>query len=310
MLHEPIANPSRAKYRRKPDALFVPPLLPTLVDAAPEGPEWQHELKYDGYRTLVVNNAGRGSAFTRNGHDWTERYSNVVGQACRLKCRSCSLDGEMIVQDECGRSDFRALRGVIERPAERHRLAFMAFDLLDLDGYDMRAEPLSYRREKLRWLIGSHNPRSPLQYSESSTGTGAELLEAACAMGLEGIVSKKRRSTYRSGRQKSWLKVKCYDEGEYTVIGAEHEPGKPAFALLAREGDGGLEYAGSAFVTLAGATRDRFWDMVEAKRRSKPAIPMERGKARRWVDPVMRVRAQYLRGEHGHLRHASIKELL
>jgi bifunctional non-homologous end joining protein LigD len=308
MLEAPILNPSRAKYRRRPYALFVPPLLPTLVDTPPEGERWEHEIKYDGYRTLIVVDYGKGRAFTRNGHDWTDKYAGVAGAACLLTKRSASIDGEMIVQDETGRSDFGALRSAIS--GQPQRLIFMAFDLLELDGEDLRQEPLRIRRDKLARLIGKANPASPIQFSESLGGSGPEMLQAACAMGLEGIVSKRVDSKYRSGRSAAWLKTKCYGEDEFTVIGAEHEPGKPAFALLARPGDDGLEYAGSAFVTLAGEARNRFWEMVEARKRAKPVIPMEKGKARRWVEPGMRVRAQFLAGEHGHLRHASIRELL
>ena len=124
---------------------------------------------------------------------------------------------------------------MIERPSERHRLVFIAFDLLELNGDDLRSEPLQDRRDALRRLIGSHDPSFPIHFSEAMAGSGTEMLAAACSMGLEGIVSKKLRSKYRSGRQRSWLKAKCYDEDEFTVIGAEHKPGQPAFALLARQ---------------------------------------------------------------------------
>ena len=308
MLHQPVSNPSRARYRRDKGKLFVEPLLPTLVDAPPEGEQWVHEIKYDGYRTLIVNNAGQGSAFTRRGRDWTARYVPVVSEACRLRCRSCAIDGEMIVQDAQGRSDFASFEADVAA-TRSDRIVFMAFDLLELDGYDMRWEPLRERRRRLADLIGGHDPRARIQFSESHEGSGAALLEAACAMGLEGVVSKKLTSTYRSGRQKSWLKTKCYDEGEFLVVGAEHEPGKPAFALLARETDTGLEYAGSAFVTLGGEERDRFWETVDAHARSRPVIPLAKGKGRRWVEPVLRIHAQHLKGA-GKLRHATIREIL
>lgn len=307
MFEQSILNPSRAKYRRRRSELFVPPLLPTLVAEPPVGEQWEHEIKYDGFRTLIVNNAGRARAFTRNGHDWTDKYAPVASAACLLRCRSCAIDGEMIVQDERGRSDFVAFQTEVGA-GRTGRLVFMAFDLLELDGRDLRAETLRERRRVLAGLVGSHRPDARIHFSESHSGNGAELLAAACAMGLEGIVSKKLRSTYRSGRQKSWLKTKCYDEGEFLVIGAEHEPGKPAFALLARETEAGLEYAGSAFMTLSGADRDRFWTMVEQRGRAKAPLAMEKRKAG-WVDPVMRVRAQFLKGG-GKLRHASVREIV
>jgi bifunctional non-homologous end joining protein LigD len=303
MFEQPVLNPSRARYRRRPRELFVPPLLPTLVDVPPEGDQWEHEIKYDGYRTLVAVDHGKGRAFTRNGHDWTSRYVPVVGEACRLRCRSAAIDGEMVVQDEAGRSDFFAFQSDVSA-SHTDRLIFYAFDLLELGGQDLRGETLRDRRARLRDLVGRHSPDARIQYSEALAGSWPEILEAACAMELEGIVSKKLTSRYRSGRQRSWLKTKCYDEGEFVVIGAEHEPGKPAFALLARETDEGLAYAGSAFMTLGGEDRDRFWTMVELHGRSKPVIRMEKRKAGR-VDPVLRVRVQHLKGG-GKLRHASV----
>lgn len=264
----------------------MPPLLPTLVTEPPEGEEWEHEIKYDGYRTLIVLDHGKARAFTRNGHQWKDRYAPVVGAALRLRCKSASIDGEMIVPDEHGRSDFAGLRS----EGEPHRLVFMAFDLIGLNGEDLRTEPLRVRRQKLHRLVGNQDPSTPIQLSESQQFFGRDLLAAACAMGLEGIVSKRLDSRYRSGRQRSWLKIKCYDEGEYLVIGAEHEPGKPASALLAREGSADLEYAGSAFVTLAGEERDRFWTSVEQHRPADPAVGIQKREGARWVEPVMRVR--------------------
>ncbi|MBV1692203.1 hypothetical protein KRR38_32210 [Novosphingobium sp. G106] len=246
------------------------------------------------------------TAFTLNGHDWSSLYSPIVAAACRV-APNAAIDGEIIVQDDQGRSDFGALREAIK--AEPRRLVFVAFDVLYLDGEDLRESRLVERRARLRDLIGDHDPGTPIQFSPTFEGTGKQLLDAACGIELEGIVSKRASSRYRSGRQKSWLKVKCYDEGDYLVVGAEHEPGKPAFALLARESSDGLEYAGSAFVTLGGDERDRFWTAVDRHGRAKPALQMDKRKGARWVDPVLRVRAQHLKGS-GKLRHATIRELL
>lgn len=170
MLYDRILNPSRAKHRRDPGTLFVPPLLPTLVTEPPMVEEWENEIKYDGYRTLIVLDHGEARAFTRNGHQWTDRYAPLVGAALRLRCKSASIDGEMIVQDEHARSDFAGLRSAIER--EPHRLVFMAFDLIELDGENLRAQPLRLRRLKLLRLIGKHDPSTPIQFSESQQGFG------------------------------------------------------------------------------------------------------------------------------------------
>lgn len=308
-MYETLALPRR-RGKGNVGAGFIPPLLPTLVDQPPAGSDWQHEIKHDGYRTEIVLTGDGGRAFTRNGIDWSNRYAALISAALEMHCKSAHLDGEMIVQDEHGRSDFNALRAAIERPGEHHRLIFYAFDLLERDGEDLRKQQLLDRREQLRQLIGGHDPGYPIQFSEGFAGDASELLTAACGHGLEGIVSKKVTSRYVSGRSRVWLKTKCYAETEFTVVGAEHEPGKPAFALLARETPDGLQFAGSAFLTLTGADRDQFWTLIDDRARPRPIIPMPKGKSRRWVDPIMRVRVQHLAGEHDKLRHASIKALL
>lgn len=284
------------------DLSFIPPMLPSLTDVPPEGEDWIHEIKHDGYRTQLVIHKQHIRAFTRNGHDWTDRYPSAVTAARDLACTSAILDGEMIVQDAQGRSDFDGFRTAIEsRPRD---LVFMAFDLLHLDGSDLRHEPLVDRRKRLQDLVGRHDPECCLQFSESVEGSGAEFFKAVEAMGLEGMVSKRRRSRYRSGRTSGWLKVKTFAEDEFIVIGAERASGGPSCALLAREMPDGLEYAGSAFVTLSDADRERFWRAVDALRVGRPVIPMK-SKSAAWMRPRLRVRARYLRGE-GKLRHATL----
>ena len=158
---------------------------------------------------------GKVRAFTRRGHDWSDRYQRVVG-AGKLRCRSAVLDGEVIVQDEKGRSDLEALyRAMADEP---HRLIYFAFDLLHLDGADLRSRPLIERRSILAELIGVANPFGAVQLSEQFEGDGAALFQAAESMGLEGIVSKRASSVYRSGRPSLWQKCKCMMEGEFVVV--------------------------------------------------------------------------------------------
>jgi ATP-dependent DNA ligase len=158
-------------------------------------------------------------------------------------------------------------------------------------------------------LVGPHARDIPIQFSKSLQGRGAVILEAACGMELEGTVSKKLSSRYRSGRQTSWLKAKYYEEGDFVVIGTKHEPGKPAFALLARETTSGQEYAGSAFLTPAGGERDRFREVIEHSGLRKSPLQMEKRRSARWVEPELRVRVQHLKGR-GKLRHAMVREIL
>jgi ATP-dependent DNA ligase len=133
------------------------------------------------------------------------------------------------------------------------------------------------------------------------------MLAAADGMGLEGIVSKRRTSRYRSGRAAAWLKIKCFAEGEFMVIGTERGDKAPT-ALLARETENGLEYAGGAMVTLAEPERSYFWSEIERLRQDRPAIAMK-SKGATWVQPVLSVRARFLKGEE-MLRHATVKQVL
>jgi bifunctional non-homologous end joining protein LigD len=164
-------------------------------------------------------------ALTRSGLDWSEKYGPVVDACHKLRCRSALIDGEVIVQDNSGISDFAALRAAIDR--EPHRLVMFAFDLLFLEGADLRREPLWHPREKLRQLIRP-DPRSALHFNDHYEGDGAVLFKQACVLGLEGIVSKRAVAPYRSGPAKLWLKTKNVVESELVLLGTDYDnEGKP-----------------------------------------------------------------------------------
>ena len=277
-------------------------MCPSLASEPPEGTGWIHEIKHDGYRTQLVIENQQVRAFSRNGHDWTDRYPAAVMAARELPCESAIIDGEMIVQDQEGRSDFDAFCSALAHRSDD--IVFMAFDLLHLNGMDIRSEPLEGRRAQLHDLIGNHDPHCRLQFSDGVAGSGADFFRAVDALGLEGMVSKRKSSRYRSGRTSAWLKVKTFTEDEFVVIGVEKGSGGPSCALLAREGPDGLTYAGSAFVTLSDADRERFWREVERLGRDRPVVEV-RSKSAAWLNAEMHVRARFLRGE-GKLRHASL----
>ena len=130
---------------------FIPPLAPTLVDEPPAGDNWIHEIKHDGFRTLLLVERGRARAFSRRGLDWTARYPRIVAAAEVLPCVSAIIDGEAVVQDEVGRSNLAAFHSSLD--AEPHKVLLFAFDLLHLDGKDVRREPLEERWACLRRLI-------------------------------------------------------------------------------------------------------------------------------------------------------------
>jgi DNA ligase D-like protein (predicted ligase) len=290
--------------KRKTEALgFVPPMLPSLISEAPAGDDWMHEIKHDGYRTQLVLEPGRCRAFTRNGHDWSHLYRHVLNDAVDLGCQSAILDGEMIVQDEQGRSDFASFKAALHRTPER--LVFYAFDLLHLNGRDLRKERLLDRRAQLFELVGQHDPEFRIQHSEHVIGGGPTLFDAAAAMGLEGIVSKRVSSRYVSGRTISWLKTKAVTEADYIVVGHERGVGRPTTALLARETDEGLEYVGGAMLTLPDAEREVFWAAMEQLGCERPPLRVSKRSGACWTKPVLRVRVRHLRRE-GMMRHGAV----
>lgn len=158
----------------------------------------------------------------------------------------------------------------------------MAFDLLHLDGQDLRGERLEDRRARLQELLGDNDPGRPIHFRSHVVGGGPEFFRAAEEMGLEGIVSKKVGSRYRSGPSKSWLKIKAFAENEFVVIGTSRGDKAPV-ALLAKETEEGLSYVRAAMVTLAEAEREVFWTTNESLKTSKPTIPMEPRKETSWL---------------------------
>lgn len=288
-----------------PSLRFIPPMKPTLASAVPEGDQWLHEIKYDGYRTQLIIRNWEASAYTSGGYDWSDRYRPILGCALELDCSSAIIDGEMIVQDEQGRSNFAAFKAALSDHPQK--LVFMAFDLLHLDGNNLRARPCLDRREKLRGLLAALDPSNRIRFSDHVQGDGAAFFEAAERMGLEGIVSKRVKSRYSSGPTRSWLKIKCFCEDEFLVIGTSRGDRAPV-ALLARQTDAGLEYAGAAMVTLPSPEREIFWRWNEELKTATPALPMEPRKETSWLRPEMTVRVRHLQGEE-MLRHATVKEI-
>jgi bifunctional non-homologous end joining protein LigD len=188
------------------------------VDQPPPRAGWIHEVKHDGYRTVLIIDRRKASAYTCNGFDWTERYPGITKAAGELGCRSAIIDGEVIVQNEHGHSDFDALKSAIRwRPQS---LILCAFDLLHLNGKDLRDRPLLERRARLKELVPSEHP---FLFSEEFTGDASAFFRACADHQLEGIVSKLASSKYRSGRSKTWLKTKCFAESSFVIIGTARD---------------------------------------------------------------------------------------
>lgn len=179
---------------------FIAPCIPTLASRPPAGPLWIHEVKQDGYRVIARRGDGGARVLTRNGFDWTGRYPRIAAALAALPARSATLDGEAVWLGEDGIADFRKLHS---RTGDAH-VSLFAFDLLELDGEDVRREPLERRRALLRPLLAG----ADILFSDHFEGDGAALFGQACKLGLEGIVSKRRDLPYQSGPSKRWLKIK------------------------------------------------------------------------------------------------------
>ena len=189
-------------------------MQPSLVVRVPEGPDWQHEIKHDGYRLIARKEGPSVRLWSRTGRDWRSVFTGIALAVAALPATSLMIDGEAVVLREDGTSDFHALASSRARAA-----CLIAFDILQIDGMDMRTSPLEARRDLLAAILREHTSAS-LFFSEAVEGeTGSSLFRHACNMGLEGIISKRKGSPYRSGPTTLWRKIRCPNytrEGELT----------------------------------------------------------------------------------------------
>ena len=216
------------------------PELATLVDEVPPGTDWLHEIKYDGYRLLVTLDGGTVRMLTRKANDWTSRFPGLAPRFKRLPARQAVLDGELVVLTRQGTTSFQMLQNAIHASTQ-DELVFYAFDLLYLDGYDLRGAPLIERKELLRALFAGFPDSDALRYSDHVVGNGKAFHAQACRFGLEGIIAKRADSRYTAKRTKDWLKIKCIRRQEF-VIGGYTDPkgSRTGFgALLLGVYDGG-----------------------------------------------------------------------
>ena len=181
---------------------FIAPCLPTKVHTLPSGGLWLHEIKHDGFRIIARRDGERMRLYSRPGNDFTRRFPLIVDALSRLRSRSCIIDGEAVACDENGVASFDLIR------YRRHDdSSFLyAFDLIELNGDDMRRDPLEVRKATLRSMLAKAG--LGLRFNEHLEGDGPTVFAHACKMGLEGIVSKRKDSPYRSGRSPDWLKMK------------------------------------------------------------------------------------------------------
>lgn len=289
----------------------VEPCLALLASKPPAGDEWAFEVKWDGYRLAVHIERGKVRILTRGGHDWTTRFPTIAHDARELGLDSAILDGEAVVLDDRGASDFGALqRALGGRGGKRFasNAILYAFDLLYLDGRDLQALALDERREKLTAAI---KPHASIRMSEEINADGAEFLKLACQMGLEGIIAKRRNAPYRPGRGGDWLKIKCVQSETFLIIG--YEPSAAALGgigcllLAARKGNG-LAYVGSVGTGFTTKTATELRKRLMSLAIEKPAVAGVAKMGMRWVEPALAAEVAFRAWTNdGKLRHASFK---
>ena len=271
---------------------WVAPQLATLVGAAPDGPDWVHEIKLDGYRVLARIERGRARLLTRNRQDWTERFPSVAEAAAALPVKEALLDGEIVALDRSGVSSFQALQQGAEETGG-WSLAYVAFDLLFLDGRDLRPRPLVERKKALARLLRGRRGR--LRYSEHFDAPGPEVHRRACRMHLEGIVSKRKQAPYVAGRGQAWLKVKCVARQEFVIGGYTDPEGARAelgsLLLGVHDRDGRLVYAGRVGTGFTDATLaalgKRLRKLGQGSSPFSPEGPRPPARGAHWVKPVL-----------------------
>src|SRR5712671_4168726 len=199
---------------------FIEPALATSVEKVPSGARWIHEIKFDGYRVQLHLANDDIKIFTRSGNDWTNRFKKIAGDAYLINAGSVIIDGEVVVPAADGSTDFSVLQN--ELKGKSRKIVLVAFDLLYLNGYDLRKLPLVERKAHLKKLIAD----TDVQFSENFEVDGQEMYQHACKVKLEGVVSKVRDSRYVSGRSNDWVKKACAQRETLTIAGFAVDGGK------------------------------------------------------------------------------------
>jgi bifunctional non-homologous end joining protein LigD len=298
--------------RKKPAAIglkapfpgFIEPALATSIDKLPSGYRWLHEVKFDGYRVQVHLANEAVKIFTRRGHDWTKRFRKIADDAWHIGAGSAIIDGEVVVPAVDGTTDFSVLQNELKGTSTK--IVLVAFDLLYLNGYDLRKLPLIERKTLLKRLID----KTSLQFSESFEGHGREIHKHACKAGLEGVVSKVRDSVYSSGRGNNWVKKTCAQRETLTIAGFALDGNDWDGIYLGRRKGPDLVYAGKV---------DHGFDntsVAELRRRLTPLIRKTQPYAKRiaqkatWVEPQLLAEIEYrAKSAAGKVRHPFFKGL-
>jgi bifunctional non-homologous end joining protein LigD len=319
---ETSAAKKASKRKRKADDVeggaplpaFVPPSLATLREQAPNGPNWLHEVKFDGYRIQARLDHGAVRLLTRKGLDWTEKFPNVADALAALPATTALIDGEIVIEDEQGISSFSGLQAALKN-GERERFVYYVFDLLHRDGRDLAGEPLTERKRELAALLGSARRNGPIRYSEHFATDGSQVLARACDLHLEGIVSKRADAPYSSGRSENFIKTKCANAQEFVVGGFVPSTvlaGAIGSLVVGYQEQGKLVYAGRMGTGYTHEIAADLYRRLHPLEIAKPAFDRmpatERRRDTHWVEPKLVIEAQF-RGwtADGLVRQAAFK---
>ncbi|MPY69378.1 MAG: DNA ligase D [Alphaproteobacteria bacterium] len=287
------AEPRAARKRRGTGKMpgFVEPALATLVDDVPEGEKWLFEVKFDGYRAVAAAAGDAVRISTRNGLDWTSRFSGIADALHRLDLDGVLLDGEIVAVDPDGRTSFSQLQDVLK--GGRGQLSYFVFDLLAERGKSLRTRPLTERKARLAALLKDTGRSGPVFFTDHITGDGAEMLATLCRTGFEGIIAKRADAPYRSGRGRAWLKIKCSRDQEFVIVGWSPSTRDRPFSslLLAVREKGGFRYAGRVGTGFSERDMAAMAERLKGLSRKTPPVTGEvpRAVARqaRWVKPEL-----------------------
>jgi bifunctional non-homologous end joining protein LigD len=309
-------DPAQPNLPFDPMPARVEPCLAKLVSKSPTGADWIFEIKWDGYRLAVHLEHGKVHIITRGGHDWTDRFPAIADAARALPVSTAILDGEAVVLDEIGRSDFNGLQQALGGRGGKKTAGtaiLYAFDLLYFDGHDITRMDQEVRRRLLEDLV-SEEAAGPIRLSQEIVGDGAAIFQSACEHGLEGIIAKDRTKPYRSGRNGEWLKIKCLRSEGFVVIGYERSAdgfgGIGRLLLAARQGDN-LVYVGGVGTGFSSSSAAALRKQMDGLAVAAPTI--ETGKKRKnavWLRPELVAEIEFRAWTaDGKLRHASYKGL-
>jgi bifunctional non-homologous end joining protein LigD len=313
----PTKAPARKRGGKAASAppAFRNPQLATLVDNVPDGNNWMHEIKFDGYRALVAASGSDVRVYTRSGKDWTDKFAPLASSIAALDLPSCLIDGEIVATDAKGNPDFSTLQQMLKRghgeQGEKDTLQFHAFDLLEIEGMDLAKLSNIERKERLEAILETADP--PIFIAQHVIGAGEKLFAAMCQAGQEGIISKRIDAPYRGTRTKAWVKVKCTRRQEFVIIGWKKSTarGRPFSSLLLaqHEGpDGRLVYKGNVGT---GFGSEEMADLAArlAKLEGKsPAAEVDRVASRgvTWVKPQLVAEIAFAEfTADGNVRHGS-----